>query len=184
MKNSCRTLFKQKFIICCFLLVLNSCYNRVKLATSIWEVKMILSTCCWSICSIQKKIYNLGKAWIKAAFKISFYAPLNFISKLTLGHEIFNAKYKMNLILINCFLRFFSDCCQKFLCCNFNIIAKHAITTKNYIFASVMICKSFVWYIKAGLMYAKAKEHELQSKICIQQNNFMSAHKISLHFSS
>ena len=38
-----------------------------------------------------------------------------------------------------------------------------------------MMCKSFVGYIKAGLMYAKPEEHELWSKICIQQNNLMSA---------
>ena len=162
-------------MFCCFLLVLNSCYNQVKLTTSIWEVKMILSKCCWSICSIQKKIYNLGKAWIKAAFKISFYAPLNFISKLTLGHEISNVKYKMNLILINCFLRFSFWLLPKVSLLQFQHYCKTCNNNKNYTFASLMICKSFVWYIKAGLMYAKAKEHELQSKICIQQNNFMSA---------
>ena len=38
-----------------------------------------------------------------------------------------------------------------------------------------MICKTFVGNIKAGLMYAKPKEHELPSIICIQQNNLMSA---------
>ena len=38
-----------------------------------------------------------------------------------------------------------------------------------------MICKSFVGYIKAELMYAKPKEHELWSIICTQQNNLMTA---------